>query len=273
MDVPSGRAVLSVEIAAPRPGAGGPDVLFLHAGVTDQRSWGPVVQQLSGSHRCITFDERGFGSTTYEPEDGWTPADDALHVLDATEVSRAVLVGSSIGGATALDLAITHPDRVAALVLIAPVVRDAPYPPPTTREAELEEQAERAQEAGDLDEANRLEARLWLDGPTSDEGRVGGEARALFLEMNRGALGSPNPGRLGPRPAVWPVLEALPVPVLAVVGDRDVSEMRSITGKLAERIPTAQFVRIPDVAHLPQLETPGQLALLLRDFMDSLDLA
>jgi pimeloyl-ACP methyl ester carboxylesterase len=61
------------------------------------------------------------------------------------------------------------------------------------------------------------------------------------------------------------------MPVLAMVGDHDVSEMRTITSQLAARIPTAQFVRVPDVAHLPQLETPGRLAALLTEFIDSLD--
>jgi pimeloyl-ACP methyl ester carboxylesterase len=246
---------------------GGADLLLCHAGVTDQRSWTPLVDDLASDHRCITYDERGFGATTYDPEDGWSPVEDAVRVMDAAGVSRAVAVGSSIGGATALDLAIAHPDRVDALVLIAPVIRGAPYPTPTPREADLEERAEQAQEAGDLDAANRLEAQLWLDGPTSPEGRVGGAERELFLQMNRRALESPSPGSLAPRDPVWPVLGAIDVPALVIVGELDVSDLREVTKQLPDHLPSARLVELPDTAHLPQLEAPSQVGQLLRDFV------
>lgn len=268
MQVTSGQATLAVEVVGPTQSTAGPDVLLLHAGVTDRRSWRQVAEQLSVTSRCISFDARGFGDTTYAPEPGWSPVDDAVSVLDAVGADRAVVVGSSSGGQVAVDLALARPDRLAGLVLIAPAVRGAPYPPPTEREMSLEEEAERAQEAGDLDIANGLEAQLWLDGPTSAEGRVGGRARELFLDMNGRALRSADPGPSADRDAAWPRLGEVGVPSLVLVGDLDVSDLRAIGRQLAAALPDAEFAELPGIAHLPQLEAPEALASAMGDFLD-----
>jgi pimeloyl-ACP methyl ester carboxylesterase len=48
-------------------GSGSTDVLLMHAGVTDRRSWRAVVADLSDRHRCITYDARQFGESSYDP--------------------------------------------------------------------------------------------------------------------------------------------------------------------------------------------------------------
>ena len=120
----SGRAQLAYQSTGVLDGA---DVLLIHAGVNDRRSWQHVVERLSSRHRCVAFDARGFGETVYEREDGWSPVSDAVAVLDAAGLQRPVVVACSIGGQTAIDLTLAHPDRVAGLVLIGTAIRGAPY--------------------------------------------------------------------------------------------------------------------------------------------------
>ena len=120
----SGPAELAYEITGFSDGA---DVLLIHAGVTDRRSWQHVVKRLAPRHRCIAYDMRGYGETQYEHEDRWSPVADAVAVLDAAGVGEAVVVASSMGGQTAIDLALGHPDTVAGLALIGPAIRGAPY--------------------------------------------------------------------------------------------------------------------------------------------------
>src|SRR5687767_9199054 len=109
MFVTSGRAQLACEITGVDDGA---DVLLIHAGVNDRRSWQHVIKRLASRHRCIAYDARGFGETTYKREDGWSAVADAGAVLDAAGVEQAVVVASSIGGRTALDLILAQPNRV-----------------------------------------------------------------------------------------------------------------------------------------------------------------
>src|SRR5437763_9925781 len=123
----SGRARLAYESTDIADGA---EVLLIHAGVNDRRSWRHVVERLASRHRCVTFDMRGFGETTFEREDGWSPVTDALAVLAAAGLDRPVVGGCSMGGQTAIDLTLSHPDRVAGHVPTGPAIPASPYPGP-----------------------------------------------------------------------------------------------------------------------------------------------
>jgi pimeloyl-ACP methyl ester carboxylesterase len=217
----------------------------------------------------VAYDQRGFGATTYEPE-GHDPVVDLLAVLDACAFERPVLVGNSRGGQIALDFTLVHPDRVGALVLLAPAVSGAPRATPSALrpdESAFWETLEAAEAAGDLDALNRGELRLWLDGLAAPEGRVGGEARRLALEMNALALSAGSTGHeVQPRDA-WTRLGDVACPVLLVVGDLDMSHMQTRCRELAARIPGAQLRIMEGAAHLPALEQPEAVAALVRTFL------
>ncbi|WP_372495126.1 alpha/beta fold hydrolase [Nocardioides pinisoli] len=112
--VRSGGATLAGEVRGD-----GPALVFLHAGVADRRMWDGVVETVTDTHTTVAYDRRGFGGTPPH-EETYSQTDDLLAVLDAAGVTQATLVGCSQGGKVALDFALAHPDRVAAVVLIAP---------------------------------------------------------------------------------------------------------------------------------------------------------
>jgi pimeloyl-ACP methyl ester carboxylesterase len=248
MEVTSGSAVLAAESTGV-----GPDVLLVHAGVTDQRGWTQVVDVLP-DHRCLTYDARGYGRTTYEPQDAWSSVDDAVAVLDAYDVGQAVVVAASMGGRTALDLTLLHPERVRALVLIGPAISGAPEATYEPEVLALDDEWERAEERGDLETVNRLEARVWLDGPAAVEGRVSGAVRDLFLDMNGRALDADDPGERRDDAAAWDRLAEIAVPTLLLVGDLDLQYIKHGVAHAAASIPGARLVELPGVAHLPHLE-------------------
>jgi pimeloyl-ACP methyl ester carboxylesterase len=233
----------------------GPPVLLFHAGVTDSRSWDLLRDHLGDRYRTLAYDRRGFGRTRYEPEphDGLA---DALAVLDAEEVDRAVVVGASNGGQRAIDLALAHPERVRALVLIGAGVRGAPdedpadLPPPAQR---LYAAYEAAEEGDDLDELNRVEAHAWLDGWGAEEGRVTGPARDLFLEMNGLALRSADPGPEAEPPPAWHEVHRITVPTLVLCGELDLLAL-PLSEHLRDQIPGATHEVLRGTAHLPHLE-------------------
>jgi pimeloyl-ACP methyl ester carboxylesterase len=249
MDVTSGSAALATEAH----GTGTPDVLLLHAGVTDRRSWRHVVDALPGA-RCLTFDARGYGDTTYQPEDGWSAVGDAVAVLDAYDVGSAVVVGSSMGGRTAIDLVLTHPTRAAALILIGPAMSGAPEPSYEPEVLVLDDVWEAAEARGDLATVNAIETRVWLDGPTAPEGRVSGPARDLFLDMNARALDADEPGERREDAAAWDRLAEIAVPTLVLVGEHDLQYIKANCAHAVETIPGARLVELPGVAHVPHLE-------------------
>jgi pimeloyl-ACP methyl ester carboxylesterase len=245
----SGQAQLAYETTG-----GGDPVLLVHAGVTDRRSWRSVTSRLAPDHLVVAYDQRGYGETTYTPEP-WSPVADAVAVLDAAGVDRAAVVGCSMGGSVAVDLALEHPERVSRLALIAPSITGGPwldvYPEPV---ATLEKRLDAAEEAGDLAEMNRLEAWIWLDGPSAPEGRVGGSARDLFLDMNGKALANPDPGEKLRPPPSWDRLDQLVVPVLLLAGEYDLPDLLPVCQAALTHLPDARLLELPGTAHLPHLE-------------------
>jgi pimeloyl-ACP methyl ester carboxylesterase len=265
LTVKSGNAQLAVG----QTGAG-QALVFLHAGVTDKRSWTALVSALSetiGNFHGVAYDRRGFGDSTFT-EERYSRVGDLVAVLDACELQSAVLVGNSQGGRIAIDAALLHTKRVRALVLIGSAVSGASevasYPADVS---ELRRKIAAAEGAGDLDLLNRLEAHLWLDGPSSIEGRVGGATRELFLDMNFRALNAPSVGEATDSADAWNNLSKIQVPVLLIVGQLDLPHLQERSARMAEIMPHAEFVSMKDVAHLPALEAPHQCAEIIAKFL------
>lgn len=266
MIVTSDSARIHVDVHGRRDATA--DVLLLHAGVTDRRSWHPVIDRLGPSYRCIAPDRRGYGETTYVTDDGWSSVDDDVAVLDALDVDRAVVVGCSLGGRAAIDLALEHPARVEALVLIGSALHGGPPVQHTPELQEVEDREAAAEERGDLDAINRIEAHYWLDG-LGHEGRVGGEARRLFLDMNRRALELDRQRPTGDEARLTQAddLGDIHAPTLVIVGNLDFPHVIATATMLAERVPDATLVRLPERAHLPHLEADATCLSAIEDFV------
>lgn len=119
---PFGRLSISTFEAGP-PDA--PVVLFLHGLGASKVSLLPAIAGLAATYRVVAMDFPGFGKSSapvgarYDAR--WL-AQSALATLDAIGVERAAIVGNSMGGRVAVELALDHPDRVAALGLLTPAV-------------------------------------------------------------------------------------------------------------------------------------------------------
>ncbi len=244
------------------PGSG-PAVVLLHAGITDRRSWYATVNDLQASAPLVAYDRRGFGQTPGSA-DTFSHVDDLLAVLTEVTDEPAWLVGSSAGGGVALDAAISAPERVAGLILLAPAVSGAPIVDLDAHTARFDRLIERAIEAGDHGELNRLETWLWLDGPAQPEGRVRGASRTLLLEMNRAIIANGAPEDVGGSGIdAWTALTGVAAPTIVACGDLDVPFIVDRSRALADRMPNATFHEFAGTAHLPQLEDPVTVAALI----------
>jgi pimeloyl-ACP methyl ester carboxylesterase len=255
-----------------RRATGAPVVVLLHAGVADRRAFDGVIALLEDDALdLVAYDRRGFGETPQAAAE-FSHVDDLLAVLDAAGAERAVVVGNSMGGALALDLALTAPDRVAALLLIGSAVSGM------TDEGEAIEWTadeatgailgalERAEAAGDVEEQVRLDLHLWLDGPTMPEGRVGAAARELAADMNRRILSAGTQEHDGGSGLdAWHRLAEITAPTLATWGDLDLPPDLPFYELIAERLPSAEGRVLEGVAHLPSLERPELVAALIRE--------
>ena len=123
LDLPGRGTTHVLDLPGPTPHA--PTVLLMHGiATTGPLTWFSVLDDLSRRYRVVTFDQRwhgrGIRSETFTLDDC---ADDAVAVLDALGIERAVVVGYSMGGASAQVLWHRHPGRVAGLVLCSTSAR------------------------------------------------------------------------------------------------------------------------------------------------------
>jgi pimeloyl-ACP methyl ester carboxylesterase len=243
-------------------------VVFLHAGVCDHRMWAHQMEMVADAGwRAIAYDRRGYGDAM-SPDERFSHLDDLEAVLEALDVHAAIFVGCSLGGGLALDFALRHPGRVIGLVLIGTSVTGAPWSA-TQVEQSIEMAEDDAWERGDLELMNRVQAHEWLDGPRAQSGRVGGEARALFLDMNAKALAKPALSQEEEREPAWPRVGEVNSPSLLIVGDQDFTALVDRHEHLSETMPNAFAVVLEGVAHIPSIERPDLINRMLEEFLDA----
>ena len=233
----------------------GPVVLLTHGFAASSHMFAATVADLSADHTAVVWDMLGHGRSD-SPGDpaAYSVAaslDTMLTILDEAGAERAVLVGHSLGGYLSLELAIAHPERTAALVL----VDTGPGYRSDHGRDEWNEMAEAY--ARDLDE--RGLAGL----PGSDE---------LTADVHRSAAGLAFAARGVLRQFDGHVLEALPTiaaPTLVVVGARD-EPFLSGSRYMAGKIPGAALVVIDGAGHAPPVSHPDTFNAELRSFLAGL---
>lgn len=247
----------------------GPAMVLLHASIADRRMYEPQLRDLEGDFRLLTYDQPGFGETP-PAQDPISPVHDLMGLMDAAGMDDAVLVGTSFGSRVAFDAALTVPQRVEAVVAAGPglsgrVISGA------LKMASMDVDA--ALVTGDIDLANELEMRIWVDG-VGRARPLDPMLRATVAAMNLANLKTELAGNqlqeLPPRRAAADSLSSIGCPVLVVVGECDQPHCLETARLIGQRVPGAQVVRMPQTAHLPSLEHPTAFSDLVRKFVKGL---
>ena len=250
----------------------GRDLLLLHGLTATRRNvvQGSRLLAREGT-RLIAYDARGHGESDPDPDAAaYEYADlvaDLGAVLRALEIARPVLVGSSMGAATAMALALADPSAVAALVQITPAYAGEP------RVSELEhwDALAEALDRGDIDAfvdrsgANELPERF------REGARLATRQR---IERHRHLAAVADSLRVVPRSAAFSGLGRLgelDIPVL-VVGSRDESDPGhplAVAQEYARRLPRAQLV-VEEPGKAPLAWQGAQLSRAIAAFLDQL---
>jgi len=207
------------------------------------------MEHLPAHYRVIRYDARGYGASP-APAAPFTQLGDLTTVLNDRGVRRAVLVGHSGGGGTALGLALADPARVAALLLLAPGTPDYPWPPDDPYGAEFGDLFA----AGDRDGLTELGPRTWAPadpGPAA-RAQVRGAVDAFFSvgEFER------------PDPPVHSRLGEVTAPTVVVIGGLEYRMVARCAAEVAERIPGCQRIPAPGADHMLPLRIPALIAEL-----------
>lgn len=240
--------------------AGSGEFLVLsHAAFLDSRMWDEQWAAFTQHYRVLRYDMLGYGQSDRAPGPR-VRRQDLYRLLQHLGVQRAHLLGCSMGGEIMLDLALEHPGLAASLILVNSVpsgfnLQGAPPP-------HLMEMIEATQQ-GNLALASELQLRIWVDGPQRQPEQVNPAVRQQASLMNRifvenGTWASADLQPLDPlTPPAVERLGAVQMPTLLLTGALDHAEVLRAAQVMADGIPGAQLVSIPDTAHVPNMEAPA----------------
>jgi 3-oxoadipate enol-lactonase len=249
-----------VRIAWEERGRGAPLLLIQGLGY-GRWSWAPIVPALAERYRVLWFDNRGIGDSD-KPDGPYTAklmAGDALQVLDEAGIERAHVLGASLGGMIAQEVAAGTPERVDKLVLCCTTPGGAatvPMPDVTVR---------LFAEAPTL--APEVALRRFVENALAAD--ASGE---LIQELYDRRVANP------PDPAGWQaqaaagltfagVDDAITAPTLIVTGTEDNVVDPHNSDVLAERIAGAEVQRIDNAGHLFFWEQPDAVVRIISEFL------
>jgi pimeloyl-ACP methyl ester carboxylesterase len=273
--VPTRILVNGIELHYISEGAGEP-LILLHGGQGDYRAWEPQMRELAKYYRVISYSRRynypNQNPQTATDHSASVEAADLEALIRALRLGRVHLVGTSMGAAAALTLAVEHPRMVRSLVIAEPPIlawaRDFPDGGAVYADfmRRIQDPAREAFAAGD----DTAAMRYFVDGFTS-LGHFDGQSpevqaaimqnRVFFKMMTRSHNPYPDLSRIRVR--------ALRIPVLVITGEKTVEIHRRIDEELSRLIPRARSATIPNAGHGSPRENPGAFTEVVMNFLET----
>lgn len=248
----------------------GPALVMIHGLSSNLLVWNDWAERLGKDHRIVRLDLPGHGLTGPDPARRYRwpeMADLVSRVLGELDVDRATVIGNSMGGAVAWQLAARHPERVERLVLMAPVGYPIQGRPPLIFRLLSNPVIGRTALRFTYESAFMDRARgVYGDPARFDEAAGRRDYVMLLREGNRDAL--VDMLRAGPVPDPRPVMATITAPTLLIWGSADPIVPPTQASRFLRDIRGSRLETIEGAGHVPMAELPEQSEAALRQFLD-----
>ncbi|HVW68982.1 MAG TPA: pimeloyl-ACP methyl ester esterase BioH, partial [Steroidobacteraceae bacterium] len=245
----------------------GPDIVLLHGWGLNLRVWDGLASVLEKTFRVITVDLPGHGRSEWNPK-ARTPAEQAWQIHAALESlsDRYHLLGWSLGGQIALDLAAAMPGSVERLVLVATTPRFIAGPdwPDGMPASAIERMATQLRTNYKRTVNDFLELQV--------RGSTGGEKVLADLHASLFAHGEAHPKALVvgletlQSSDLRPMLSLVRAPALVIAGQYDRVTLPAASRVLAQALPDGRYIEVRRAAHAPFLSHTAEFASLVTGF-------
>jgi pimeloyl-ACP methyl ester carboxylesterase len=245
----------------------GQPVLLLHGGFLNLHMWDQQIADLSKNYQVIACDLRGHGNTIDDTTD-YLMSEGIKALLDTLHVKQAAVIGLSLGGACALDFAISHPDQVNKLILLGPGVYKGPanYAEDTVDLKYDSLMHDALEKKKDTNLVAEYFIRCWFDGPRRTPQQTDTVQRAKALAMAIKTM-KEHQWKYWPKFQDTPTLSRvgeLKMPVRVIIGSLDNRVIRIIADSLQAKIKDIQVTTVDGTAHMPNMEKPAIVNGLIR---------
>ena len=245
-------------------GSGDPLVL-VHGFSLDCRMWDPQFQLFTETRRVLRYDLRGFGRSALPRAERFEHGQDLRALMEYIGIAKADVLGLSLGGMVAIDHALTYPEATRSLVLADALYAGFQWSP------EWEERTGLLWELGrELGSDSAKESGLShpIFDPIWEIPEAGAFVRKLVDAYSGWHFVNNNPAR-SPQPPAAQRLADLRMPVLAVVGERDLPDFHVMASTLVGAAGYARMIVLPRVGHMVNLEAPLAFNQAVLEFLDS----
>ena len=248
-----------------RAGSGHPLVL-IHGFSLNTQMWEDQFAVFARQYQAIRYDMRGFGRSALPTEEPFTAVEDLRALLDTLGVSRAYVLGLSLGGSVAIDFALAYPDRTSALVLVDTALHGWPW-------SEAFSHSMRELEIAARTQGVEMARQRWLAHPFFLPARERPELAERLAQIVASYSGwswlHASPERDADLPEVRP-LERISAPTLLIMGERDIEEFQAIASHISCSIPHLTKLVLPGVGHMANMEAPEAFNEAVLRFLGSL---
>ena len=244
----------------------GEPLILIHGGLLDRRMWDGQFELFGRWSRVIRYDNRNDGLSR-GTADSFSYHEDLNRLMDALGIQRARLLGFSQGGAIAIDFALTHPEKVSALVLVSSGLSGYEF-----RDSTLKLNQKKQSEAAARKDMNgyiEYFQRSWTDGPHRTPEQVNRDVRQKVHDMVKTTLSKPEPDNtvIPLEPPALGRLSSIRVPTLCVVGDLDMPGIQEVAGLVLKAVPGSRKVVIKGAAHMVNMEKPEEFNEVVGEFL------
>ncbi|MBX5470202.1 MAG: alpha/beta fold hydrolase [Thermoleophilaceae bacterium] len=243
----------------------GPPVVLVHGFSLDMSMWDEHFDALSERYRVLRYDARGYGlSQPPRHDEPYSHAEDLHELISALGMAGATVVGFSLGGSWALELALRHPRDAGTLVLVDSTLRGHRWNPEWVA---AQEECERiAREVG-VEDGKAIWAADVLFAWSRSKERTRARLDELIGRWSGWQL-------VHDDPCEWldpPLAERLGEirkPTLALVGEHDIGDFRAVARRLANEIPAARLEAIAGAGHMSPIDEPEAFRARLLRFLE-----
>lgn len=250
-----------------KTGKGNP-LILIHGWTLDTRMWDDQFDIFGKQYQVIRYDSRGYGRSALPTDEDYSHSDDLKALMNHLQISKAHVIGLSMGGSIAIKFTLDYPESVTALIAVDATLEGYKWSPDYG--TSLDSIFSIGREVGH-DAALERWLNFEIFEPAMQNPEVATRLKEIISDYSGYAWSSNtvNWGISTDPPAIERLNE-INIPTLVIIGGCDSPDFHTIASTLEQQIPNVRKVVIPGVGHMANMEKSAEFNKIVLDFLSDI---